>query len=169
MDESKIAFLCFVKNEIVIRRAEPDDMQAVHELIAELAAFERASAEVEITVADLTADAFGTEPIAEIIVALEDEKVVGAALFYEKYSTWKGRCMHLEDFVVKQSHRRTGIGTLLFEAVIRIAAERKYARMDWQVLDWNKSAIAFYQKYGASLTSEWLDGRLTREDLKRFL
>jgi GNAT superfamily N-acetyltransferase len=88
-------------------------------------------------------------------------------MFYEKYSTWKGRSVHLEDFVVKASERRKGIGALLFEEVMRIAKDRNYARMDWQVLDWNESAIAFYKKYNANLTTEWVDGRFTREELQR--
>jgi len=158
-----------VKNEVIIRRAEPRDVDAIHALIVELAEFENAPDEVEISADQLNADAFGENPIVEITVAEVDGSVVGAALFYEKYSTWKGRSVHLEDFVVHPSHRRRGIGSLLFEEMMRMASERNYARLDWQVLDWNESAIAFYQKYGASLTDEWLDGRLTRNDLRKFL
>jgi ribosomal protein S18 acetylase RimI-like enzyme len=157
-----------VESGVVIRKAEPEDVSAIHALIVELAEFEKAVEEVELTVEQLREDAFGKSPIVEMIVAESGGEVVGAALFFEKYSTWKGRSMHLEDFVVKRSRRRRGIGSLLFEEVMRIAAERRYARMDWQVLDWNDSAIAFYRKYGAQLTSEWLDGRLTRDDLKDY-
>lgn len=156
-----------MENEVVVRKAKPEDIPAVHQLIVDLAVFEKAPKEVELTVSQLRDDAFGDRSIVEILVAEADREVVGAALFYEKYSTWKGRGVHLEDFVVKEEHRRRGIGSLLFEEVIRIARERGYARMDWQVLDWNESAIAFYRKYGAALTDEWLDGRFTREDLKK--
>ncbi len=121
---------------------------------------------MELTEEELLNDSFGDNAILEIIVAEGKEGVVGAAMFYEKYSTWKGRAMHLEDFVVKSSERRKGVGAMLFEEVMRIAKKRNYARMDWQVLDWNESAINFYKKYNAALTAEWLDGRFTREELQ---
>ena len=155
-----------MKSEVIIREARPDDIPKVHALITELAEFEKALDEMELTEEELLNDSFGDDAILEIIVAEGKEGVVGAAMFYEKYSTWKGRAMHLEDFVVKESERRKGIGALLFEEVMRIAKERDYARMDWQVLDWNESAIAFYKKYGANLTTEWVDGRFTREELQ---
>lgn len=157
-----------MENEVVVRKAKAEDVPAVHQLIVDLAVFEKAPNEVELTVSQLQEDAFGADSIVEILVAEADGEVVGAALFYEKYSTWKGRGVHLEDFVVKEEHRRRGIGSMLFEEVIRIAGERDYSRMDWQVLGWNESAIAFYRKYGASLTDEWLDGRFTRQDLHKF-
>ena len=136
-------------------------------MIVELAVFEKAPDEVELTAAQLELDAFGEKPIIEIIVAEEDGVVIGAALFYEKYSTWKGRSVHLEDFVVKASDRMSCICSKLFEEVMRIAKERNYARMDWQVLDWNESAIAFYKNYEAEISEEWLNGRFTREQLQR--
>jgi len=153
-------------NQLKIRPATEGDVQQVFDLIEELAAFERAADEVEISAKQLRDDAFGDNPIVEILVAEDSEVIQGAALFYEKYSTWKGRGVHLEDFVVKQSERRRGIGSMLFKEVIRIAKERDYARMDWQVLDWNESAIAFYKKFEAELTTEWINGRFTREQLK---
>lgn len=153
-------------NELKIRPATKDDVLQVFELIEELAEFENAADEVDISAQQLMMDAFGESPIIEIIVAEENGEVKGAALFYEKYSTWKGRSVHLEDFVVKSSERRKGIGSLLFKEVMRIAKERDYARMDWQVLDWNESAIEFYKKYEAELTTEWMNGRFTREQLK---
>ncbi|MEM9053350.1 MAG: GNAT family N-acetyltransferase [Bacteroidota bacterium] len=154
-------------NELLIRAAKLEDIPQVFGLIVELAVFEKAPDEVDLTAAQLEFDAFGEKPIIEIIVAEEDGVVLGAALFYEKYSTWKGRGVHLEDFVVKASERRRGIGSKLFEEVMRIAKERNYARMDWQVLDWNESAIAFYKKYEAEISEEWLNGRFTKEQLQR--
>ena len=156
-----------MKSEVIIREARPDDIPEVHTLITELAEFEKALDEMELTEEELLNDSFGDDAILEIIVAEGKEGVVGAAMFYEKYSTWKGRAMHLEDFVVKSSERRKGVGAMLFEEVMRIAKERNYSRMDWQVLDWNETAIAFYKKYGAQLTTEWVNGRFTREDLRR--
>jgi len=155
-----------MKSEVIIREARPDDIPEVHALITELAEFEKALDEMELTEEELLNDSFGDDAILEIIVAEGKEGVVGAAMFYEKYSTWKGRAMHLEDFVVKSSERRRGVGAMLFEEVMRIAKERNYSRMDWQVLDWNETAIAFYKKYGANLTTEWVDGRFTREELQ---
>jgi ribosomal protein S18 acetylase RimI-like enzyme len=132
----------------------------------ELAEFEKALDEMVLTEEQLLEDSFGENPILEIIVAEGNNEILGAAMFYEKYSTWKGRAVHLEDFVVKASERRKGIGAMLFEKVMRIAKERDYARMDWQVLDWNETAIAFYKKYEANLSTEWVDGRFTREELQ---
>jgi len=155
-----------MRSEVIIRDARPDDIPQVYALIMELAIFEKAPDEVELTDDQLLEDSFGENPILEIIVAEKENKILGAAMFYEKYSTWKGRAVHLEDFVVKESERRKGIGAMLFEEVMRIAKERNYSRMDWQVLDWNETAIAFYKKYGANLTTEWVDGRFTREELQ---
>jgi ribosomal protein S18 acetylase RimI-like enzyme len=151
-----------------VRKASAEDVAAVLGLIRELAIYEKAPQEVTLTEDELLLDAFGTNPIVEIIVAESDSgEILGAALFYEKYSTWKGRGMHLEDIVVKEAHRQLGIGSSLFEELMRIARDRNYARMDWQVLDWNEPALNFYRKYGAGISSEWLNGRFTREDLKK--
>ncbi len=178
----KIPFFAFMIPSIIVRPARPQDCAAILELIRELASYEKAENEVELTESDLRRDAFGENRIVEMIVAEETSvessatkedkehgspKIVGTALYYEKYSTWKGVGLHLEDFVVSMEHRRRGIGSLLFEAVIRLAAERNYARLDWQVLDWNDSAIAFYKKYGAEISSEWLNGRFDRKALKK--
>lgn len=165
-------------SSVIVRPAEPQDCRDILRLIVELAVFEKAPDEVEITEDDLRRDAFGDNPIIEMIVA-EDRpevptddspsppsRIIGTAIFYEKYSTWKGRGLHLEDLVVDTEHRRRGVGSLLFREVMRVAAQRNYARMDWQVLDWNRSAIDFYEKYGAEITREWLSGRFDRQALK---
>jgi GNAT superfamily N-acetyltransferase len=89
-----------------------------------------------------------------------DKEVVGFALFYTGYSTWKGRTLYLEDILVTNAQRGNGIGALLFEKVVEIAKERNVKRMDWQVLEWNEPAINFYKKYNATLDPEWLNGRL---------
>lgn len=171
-------------SEVSIRPAKSEDCAAILDLIRELAVFEKAEKEVELSADRLCEDAFGADPIVEMWVAeipasleghvsshlgAQEKTVVGTAIFYEKYSTWKGRSLHLEDLVVKSAFRRRGIGDLLFREVIRIAVERDYARLDWQVLDWNESAIAFYRKYGADISTEWFNGRFDREGLKKAL
>ena len=89
-----------------------------------------------------------------------NSEIVAFTIYYTSYSTWKGPCMYLEDLYVLPDHRRSGIGEVLFDAVVAICKERGYARMDWQVLDWNEPAIKFYQKKEARLEEEWLNGRL---------
>ena len=143
-----------------IRWAEPKDMPRVLELITELAVYENAEDQVENTVAGLTEDGFGEHPTFECIVAETNEKIVGFAIFYTSYSTWKGNCLYLEDLLVTESSRRTGVGTLLFDFVLNLARERKAKRMEWQVLDWNDPAINFYKKYEADLDATWINGKL---------
>jgi ribosomal protein S18 acetylase RimI-like enzyme len=156
-----------VNPKVGIREGKPTDIDQVYELIKELAVFEKAANEVDISPENLREDAFGENAIAEIFVAERDGNIVGAAIIYEKYSTWKGRSMHLEDLIVKEEHRGVGIGKEFFEFLIRLAAERNYGRMEWQVLDWNEPAIEFYKKYESQFLEEWLDCRLDRNDLMR--
>jgi GNAT superfamily N-acetyltransferase len=155
-------------NTASIRTATEQDMPDVHSLIRELAHYEKAAAEVEITVEILTADGFGPGKIFDCFVAEMNGEVVGFALFYTKYSTWKGKCLFLEDFVIRENLRGKGIGKQLFEAVIGVACERKVKRMEWQVLDWNEPALNFYRKYGANLDPEWINGKLVFEQLQSF-
>lgn len=145
---------------IKIRPAVREDMAAVHALITELAVYEKAAEQVTNTVAQLEEDGFGESPVFDCIVATEEDQIVGFALFYTSYSTWKGQCLYLEDFLVTESYRGKGIGGLLFDEVYRIAKARKVGRFEWQVLDWNEPAINFYKKYDAILDPEWLNGKL---------
>lgn len=142
-----------------IRSAEQKDVAAIYGLIQELALYEKAPEQVTNTVENLHKDLF-IEPLCEAIVAEENNVVIGFALFYTSYSTWKGKSLYLEDFYVSEEHRRKGVGQLLFERVVGIAQERKMARMDWQVLEWNQMAIDFYKKNNALLDPEWINGRL---------
>jgi GNAT superfamily N-acetyltransferase len=151
-----------------VRKATAADMASVHQLIAELARYERAENEFELSVNDLLEDGFGTNPIFECMVACDGDQVVGFALFYTKYSTWKGLCLFLEDFIVTQSHRGQGYGAALFQALISIARDRRVKRLEWQVLEWNEPAIQFYQKFGAHLDPEWLNGKLVFQQLQAF-
>jgi GNAT superfamily N-acetyltransferase len=157
MDPSKPAFS--------IRKGMSEDAAAVHQLIVELAIYERAEQEVTTTVDQLREDGFGDDAIYRLFVAEVEGEVVGMALWYEKYSTWKGRCGFLEDLVVRESNRGKGIGKALFLAVAEACAAADYGRMEWQVLDWNEPAIGFYKSLGAGLDPEWLNGKLTREGL----
>lgn len=151
-----------------VRKGIQNDLPTVLRLIKELALYEKAAQEVTITLQELEQDGFGANPIYGLFVAEQGQTIVGFALYYEKYSTWKGRSLYLEDIVVTESHRGKGIGKLLFEAVIGVAKQWNAARMEWQVLDWNSLAINFYKKYNANLDPEWLNGKLTREQIQEF-
>jgi GNAT superfamily N-acetyltransferase len=134
-------------------------------LIQELADYEKASSEVELSVEDFKAHGFGADPKFVLWVAEEKNEIVGMALCYWRYSTWKGPSFYLEDLVVRESHRRRGIGDVLFEEVKQYAAEHNAKRLEWQVLDWNKPAIEFYKKKQAALDGGWLNARLTANQL----
>ena len=151
-----------------VRKGTKDDVPSVLALIKELALYEKAPQEVTITLEELTEDGFGPHPIYGLFVAEWNDEIVGIALYYEKYSTWKGRCLYLEDIIVTESRRGSGIGHALFQAVIGVARQRNSARMEWQVLDWNELAINFYKKYNAELDPEWLNGKLTRKQIQEF-
>jgi len=146
-----------------IRPATPKDVPYIFDLIKELALYEKAPEQVTNTSENLHYDLFEA-PICEAIVAEENEEILGFALYYTSYSTWKGRCLYLEDFYVKEKCRKRGIGKLLFDEVVRIAKAKKVKRMDWQVLEWNEPGLQFYKKENATLDSEWVNGRLFFEE-----
>ena len=154
--------------EVVIRKGVKSDLPAVLDLIKELADFERALNEVTVSLEDLEHDGFGNHPYYWFIVAEKEGEIIGLSFYFIRYSTWKGRFLFLEDFVVKESFRNKGIGALLFEETIRIAKELDVKGMTWQVLDWNKNAIRFYEKYNSNISTEWYNGKLTYEQLKQF-
>ena len=145
---------------MIIREARKGDEHAIHGLISELALYEKAPNEVTNTVEKLAVDLFVDKVCEALVVENEEQQVVGFALHYESYSTWKGRCLYLEDFYIQPEFRRGGIGSRLFTRVVEIARERGAKRMDWQVLDWNEPAIEFYKKHDALLDPEWVNGRL---------
>lgn len=156
----------FEPMSIVIREGKKEDVPALLHLIKELAVYEKAPNEVEVTEQELLKDGFGEHPIYHLIVAEKGSEVIGIALYYYKYSTWKGRCLYLEDFVVAENHRKKGVGTRLFKAVRAVAKREKVKRMEWQVLEWNEPAIEFYKKEAADLDAEWLNGRLVYDQLQ---
>ncbi len=142
-----------------IRAAKLGDEQAIFALIQELALYEKAPEQVSNTAEQLRIDLFQSF-LCEAIVAENNKEIIGFALYYTAYSTWKGVSLYLEDFYVKENHRKNGVGNLLFEKVIEIAKDKKVKRMDWQVLEWNALALGFYEKKEAELSSEWVNGRL---------
>ncbi|NND76869.1 MAG: GNAT family N-acetyltransferase [Flavobacteriales bacterium] len=145
---------------IIIRKGRKEDLSQVLDLIIELAIYEKAPDEVVVTVQDLERDAFGERPIIDLFVAEENNTIIGTAIYYYNYSTWKGKCIYLEDIVVSQKHRRRGIGTLLMDAMVDLFKKEKAKRLMWQVLDWNEPAIEFYKKYDAIIEPEWLNCKL---------
>jgi GNAT superfamily N-acetyltransferase len=129
-------------------------------LVRELAAYERAAVEVEVTEKEMEEWGFGANRVFEFFVAEKRGVVIGLALYYFKYSTWKGKCLFLEDIVVKESERCKGVGTLLMKEIIGVARAQGLRRVEWQVLDWNTPAIEFYKKYRTTFDSEWINCRL---------
>ncbi|HET7361073.1 MAG TPA: GNAT family N-acetyltransferase [Salinimicrobium sp.] len=153
----------------IIRKAEKSDMPAVLELIKELAAFEKEPEAVIITEEDLKHDGFGENPSFLCFVAEMDGGVHGMALIYFRYSTWKGKTIHLEDLVVREAYRKKGLGKALFERVIQYAGEQGVRRTEWVVLDWNKNAIEFYKRSGATILTDWYLAQMDEAAIKDYL
>lgn len=153
---------------VIIRKGFPEDIVNALHLVKELAAFELAPNEVEVTIEEMIQWGFGSDKLFDFFVAEKNNTIIGMALYYYKYSTWKGKCLFLEDIIVTENERGHGIGKLLFNEVIKVAKKEKVRRMEWQVLDWNKPAIHFYKTYDATLDSEWINCKLTNHDLEKF-
>jgi GNAT superfamily N-acetyltransferase len=153
-------YLIFIAMEITIRRAEKKDCARLLQLIQELADYEKAPDEVTVTLTHFEDSGFGQNQVWWAFVAEFDGKIEGFALYYIRYSTWKGKCLYLEDFLVTEHLRGKGAGKLLFDRIIQEAKDKGFTRMAWQVLEWNKPAINFYKKYNARLDPEWINGIL---------
>ncbi|MDN5204076.1 GNAT family N-acetyltransferase [Fulvivirgaceae bacterium BMA10] len=151
-----------------IRQGTKEDLPQALELIRELAIYEKAENEVENTVESMLQDGFGEQPVFGFHVADDQGKIVGISIYYYRYSTWKGKCLYLEDLVVNESYRGKGIGKLLFDATALRAKEANCNLLNWQVLDWNEPAINFYKKINAQFDNEWINCRLTREQLDKY-
>ena len=139
--------------DVILRKATIKDIPAIYSLVEALAIYEKEPEAVTATVADYLADF--EAGIFQAHVATIDDKVIGMALYYMTYSTWKGRMLYLEDFVVFEAYRRKGIGQLLFDAVLQEGKDRACKLVKWQVLDWNEPAVRFYEKNKATIEKEW--------------
>ena len=144
---------------MLVRPANPSDTVFIHRLIQELADYERAPDAV-INSPELLLNDLFVEGRCHAFVAEYEEVIIGFALYYFGYSTWKGRTLYLEDLYVQEDFRKTGVGQQLFDQVVMVAIKEKVRRMDWQVLTWNEPALAFYRKNNAILDDEWINGRL---------
>jgi GNAT superfamily N-acetyltransferase len=149
-----------VNKNIEIRAVIKTDVQQLLGLIKELAKFERAPNEVTNTEEQMLKDGFSDDKIFDAFVAEIDGQIIGAAIVYYRYSTWKGRCLYLEDLIVTEAFRGKGAGKMLFEKCIEYGKQKNCKLMCWQVLDWNTPALDFYKKYNATLDGEWINGIL---------
>tara|TARA_X000000368_G_C23007940_1_gene702140 strand:- start:852 stop:1322 length:471 start_codon:yes stop_codon:yes gene_type:complete len=154
--------------DIKIRNAKKEDMKRVHELIMELALYEKLPKEVDLTKDDLINDGFGEKKLFNCFVAEVNSRVEGMAIIYNRYSTWKGRTIHLEDLVVTKKMRNNGIGALLLDKVILFGKEMGVKRISWEVIDWNTKAIKFYERKGAKLIPDWNIIHLNEEAIKSY-
>jgi len=152
-------------NTTNIRRAIENDCDGMFALIKELAIFVNAEDRLAITPSQLKKDGFGPAPAFKAFVAEENNEIIGTAVFFEKYSTWKGKAIYLEDLVVKESARGKNVGSLLFNAVKQYAKENNAQRFDWQLYEFNKPALKFYEKHGAELEKGWMNGYIQKTDL----
>ena len=152
-----------------IREGKIKDMPSVLNLIKELAHFEKEADAVVISVADLEKDGFGDSPLFKTFVAEVDEEIVGMALFYPRYSTWKGPTIHLEDLIVKKNKRGLNIGGALYKKVIEYGHNLGVKRIEWVVLGWNTPAIEFYEKTGAYILDDWKTVQMDELAIKKYL
>ena len=148
-----------------VRKGKKEDLPAILDLIKELALYEKAPDEVTNTIEMMEKDGFGPEPVFGFFVVEkgEEKTIVGTAIYYYRYSTWKGKRLYLEDYIITEKERGKGAGKLLFERVLAKSLEDGCTGMMWQVLDWNEPAINFYKKYGASMEEEWINCNLQSE------
>ncbi|MCR6720011.1 MAG: GNAT family N-acetyltransferase [Chitinophagaceae bacterium] len=148
--------------EITVRRAVKEDCPRLMELVKELAVFEKAPDEVTVKMEHFEESGFGPNPVWWAFVAEADGQIEGFALYYIRYSTWKGQRLYLEDLIVTEKMRGQGLGKLLFERCMQEVNEKNFSGMVWQVLDWNEPAIEFYRKYGAKIDGGWVNCSLDR-------
>ena len=154
--------------KIIIREAQEKDMNDLINLIIELAEFEKAPKEVEIDSTILINDGFRKNSYFKCFVAENNNIIIGAAIIYNRYSTWKGRTIHLEDLIVTKKMRTNGIGTLLLNKVVKYAKKLKVKRISWEVIDWNEKAIKFYLDKGAQIKHDWSIVHLDNDALKNY-
>ncbi len=155
--------------EYTIRTAQKGDMKQVLQLIHELATFEKEENAVEVNEQNLEKDGFGKHKLFHCFVAEKEEKVVGMALVYPRYSTWKGPVIHLEDLIVTKEMRGTGLGTALLDEVVKYGNDLGVKRISWEVIDWNEPAIGFYESKGAIVMRDWDVVQLDEAGIKNYL
>ncbi len=154
---------------MIIRKTTKNDMPSVLELIQELATFEKEPDAVVVTVADLVRDGFSENPLFQCFVAEVENEIIGMALYYYRYSTWKGKTIHLEDLIVKENKRGTGAGFALYKEIIKQGKAENVRRIEWNVLDWNTPAIDFYEKSGAKVLGDWRVVHMDENGITNFL
>ena len=154
---------------MIIRKGTPTDMHAVLSLIKELAVFEKEPDAVVVTEEDLVRDGFSPNPLFHCFVAEVNDRIIGIALYYYRYSTWKGKTIHLEDLIVKEKKRGIGAGMALYKEVIKQGKKDGVRRIEWAVLDWNQNAIDFYVKTGAKFLSDWRLVQMDEQGMEAFL
>tara|TARA_B100000315_G_C14489427_1_gene546842 strand:+ start:605 stop:1093 length:489 start_codon:yes stop_codon:yes gene_type:complete len=155
--------------EITIRQGIKKDLPSVLKLIKELAEYENSLDQATITLKELENDGFGDHPWYWFLVAEKGSKIIGVSFYWVRYSTWKGKILFLEDFVITKKYRMKGIGSKLFEETIKTCQKLDVNGMSWQVLDWNVLAMNFYTKYNADINknNQWVDGKLTKEQIDK--
>lgn len=153
---------------VLIRKGYKSDLPMVLDLIKELALYENSAGEVILTVEDLERDGFGEHPVFNFFVAENNKEIIGLALYYIKYSTWKGKCIFLEDIIVTEQFRNQGVGKKLFDEVVEAAKKMNVQRLEWQVLDWNKPAIKFYEKLNSLFDTNWINCKITKEQIENY-
>ena len=153
----------------LIRKAEKKDSLAILNLIKELALFEKEPESVKLKLSDIENDGFGTKPLFECIVAEINNRIIGMAIYYPRYSTWNGPTIHLEDLIVSEQYKGKGIGTQLYSNFIKMAFNSGVKRVEWNVLDWNSPAINFYKKSGAKVLDDWRSVQMHRSEMKKYL
>ncbi len=152
-----------------IRFAEPTDAENMMQLINELAVFEKEPDAVDIDAEYLRTHGFGEHPAFTCFVAADNNSsILGMALFYNRFSTWKGLTFHLEDLIVRKQYRKQGIGKALFEAFLNYAKAEQVNRAEWVVLDWNTNAIDFYKSYNATILDDWKTVQMDRNTIQNF-
>ncbi len=155
--------------EYTIREAKPEDMEQVLSLIQELANFEKEPDAVEISTDDLVTNGFGAKKMFHCFVADTLDGIAGIALVYPRYSTWKGPAIHLEDLIVSEKMRGSGLGTALLDEVVKYGDSLGVKRICWEVLDWNEPAIEFYEKKGANVLRDWDVVQLDEKGIKNYI
>ena len=154
---------------MIVRKGQKDDMPAVLDLIKELAIFEKEPNAVVVTESDLVRDGFSENPLFYTFIAEVEGQIIGMALYYYRYSTWKGKTIHLEDLIVKENMRGTGAGYALYSEIMKQGKKDNVRRIEWNVLDWNTPAIDFYNKSGAKLLEDWRVVNMDEVGINNFL